>query len=555
MANQMIALQARGPEMPDMGAQLARFGNMMARQQVANRQSEVAQQAMDIARAVEERVAAAESGLQKGAALERLGKASEIFRNALPGVSFGDVARTTAVRAAVVQMSPELDALLPSVETLTTDRATYDLASMTADILANKRSGAAQVSTVIDPRTNQVMVVNASGMPGGSFSQGIPDISESIPQSPAPQATGGVPPQATGSNNMANPSRGANTTPQDLLGQDVNPNNIPSGNPLQPISMTTGGGDQAAQQNLVAIVQTMMQTRVISQSGLDAMRAAARGKEDQLAQFLSENNIQIMPDEGEAPGMRNAVFRPGVDPTPLRQNMQYAPAQYPRTYGKDPMQAPMPGSAAVPLKRVGDEAAAGRPTPEQAGAVAKATKAAESQAQKDAAFPDVQAQFEAGIALIDNRLADVKRFREHPAASRVIGQLDAFTLNTGRARGAQNIYEALVATATLDELQQMRQNSPTGGALGNVSDADIRILRQSIGALGQDQSEADFNDSLKIFEARLKSTRERMIRRYRENYGYKVGKDFQPPAPTSPRSTSTNGGRKAGGFTVMEVGD
>jgi hypothetical protein len=142
------------------------------------------------------------------------------------------------------------------------------------------------------------------------------------------------------------------------------------------------------------------------------------------------------------------------------------------------------------------------------------------------------------LGTIDNRLADIKRFRAHPAASRVIGPLDAFTPNFGRARGAQAIYDALVATATFDELQQMRQNSPTGGALGNVSDADIRLLRQSIGALGQDQDETDFNESLSIYENRLKQARDRLVQRYRENYSYKLGNKWQP------QSSASGGGKK-----------
>jgi hypothetical protein len=185
--------------------------------------------------------------------------------------------------------------------------------------------------------------------------------------------------------------------------------------------------------------------------------------------------------------------------------------------------------------------------------IAGGKKKAELQAEKEIAFPDAQGQFETALATIDNRLADIKRFREHPARDRVIGPLDAFTPNFGRARGAQAIYDALVATATLDELQQMRKASPTGGALGNVSDADIRILRQSIGAMGQDQPEEDFNESLGIFETRLKQTRDQLIRRYRENYGYKLGKSWNPPTPTARAPTA--GKRSSGGFTVMEVQD
>jgi len=99
----------------------------------------------------------------------------------------------------------------------------------------------------------------------------------------------------------------------------------------------------------------------------------------------------------------------------------------------------------------------------------------------------------------------------------------------------------------------MRINSPTGGALGNVSDADIRLLKESIGALGQAQNEEDFFESLRIYEERLKQVRDRLVNRYRQSYGYRLGKDWKPPVTSSQPRTPTKGGRKAGGFTVTEV--
>jgi len=86
MANQMVALQARGPQLPDMGALTTRFGNMMAQQQVANRQAAAAQQSADFARAEEGRKAALQpAALAKGAAeatAEEL-KTGQLFNQAI----------------------------------------------------------------------------------------------------------------------------------------------------------------------------------------------------------------------------------------------------------------------------------------------------------------------------------------------------------------------------------------------------------------------------------------------------------------------------------------
>jgi hypothetical protein len=554
MADQTIALQARAPQGNSMAAairQNSQLMNMMSQQAAAQRQNQQAQQAMDIAQAKEARdVSAADIKLAGDTIDYYTKRAGQTMTPEGYAVLLQDLDKDAPEIAAGFRAN------LPP-ERFTRD----DLLKMVGSISDNFSRTYAPLETKVVQNDDGTFAVARTG---GFDKPGVFELPQfNLRQGGAAQpAPSGTPaPQAMGGNNMARPSRGANTTPQDLLRQGVNPNSIPSGNPLQPMSMTTGGNDQAAQQDLAAIVQTMMQTGVISQSGLDAMRAAAPGKEDQLAQIMRENNIQILPDEGGAPGMSNAVFRPGVDAMPERQNVQsmddyYATGQAAR--GRDLNQGAIPGSSRVPIPRVRGEAEATERGKQDVRVatepkIAGSTKTAELQAQKDMAFPDAQSQFDAAYTTVNNRLEDIKRFRAHPAKNRVIGMLDAATPNFGRARGAQELYNTMVAAGTFDALQEMRTNSPTGGALGNVSDADIRLLRESIGALGQSQDEEDFYASLDVFERRLRQIQQRLETRYRENYGYRLGKNFKPPVGNP--SSAAAGRRTSGGFTVMKVED
>ena len=50
----------------------------------------------------------------------------------------------------------------------------------------------------------------------------------------------------------------------------------------------------------------------------------------------------------------------------------------------------------------------------------------------------------------------------------------------------------IAANAAFDRLQQMRDSSPTGGALGQVSERELALLRDSLSALGQSQSPEQF---------------------------------------------------------------
>ena len=379
MADQTIALQARAPQGNSMAAairQNSQLMNMMTQQAAAQRQSAVAEQQMQLAQAKEARdVSAADIKLAGDKIDYYTKRAGQTMNPEGYAVLLQDLDKDAPDVAAAFRanLPPERfsrDDLLKMVGSIS-DNFSRTYAPLETKVVQND-DGTFAVARIGGFEKPGVFELPQFNLRQGGAARPAPS------GNPAPQAPSGNPaPQAMGSNNMARPSRGANTTPQDLLRQGVNPKSIPSGNPLQPMSMTTGG-DQAAQQDLGAIVQTMMQTGVISQAGVDAMRAAAPGKEDQLAQIMRENNIQIMPNEGGAPGMSNAVFRPGVDAMPQRQNVQsmddyYATGQAAR--GRDLNQGAIPGSSRVPIPRVRAEAEAGRESPAEAAAKARAVAA------------------------------------------------------------------------------------------------------------------------------------------------------------------------------------
>lgn len=56
------------------------------------------------------------------------------------------------------------------------------------------------------------------------------------------------------------------------------------------------------------------------------------------------------------------------------------------------------------------------------------------------------------------------------------------------------------ANISFDRLQQMRQNSPTGGALGNVSNREMELLASTLGSLSLRQSPAQLVESLQTID-------------------------------------------------------
>jgi hypothetical protein len=87
----------------------------------------------------------------------------------------------------------------------------------------------------------------------------------------------------------------------------------------------------------------------------------------------------------------------------------------------------------------------------------------------------------------------------------------------------QSLLTQIRSNVGFDTLQQMRQNSKTGGALGNVSDNEGVRLESVFGNLNQDLSDKDMIDTLvKIREARrefLKQSQEAYKRAKEQNEG------------------------------------
>jgi hypothetical protein len=61
-----------------------------------------------------------------------------------------------------------------------------------------------------------------------------------------------------------------------------------------------------------------------------------------------------------------------------------------------------------------------------------------------------------------------------------------------RAHDLDQMLEGIGARISFDSLQEMRANSPTGAALGSISDQEGRSLRSTFGSLSQSQSEEEF---------------------------------------------------------------
>ena len=132
---------------------------------------------------------------------------------------------------------------------------------------------------------------------------------------------------------------------------------------------------------------------------------------------------------------------------------------------------------------------------------------------------------EAATAKYDETIARAKRLLSNPSLDNIIGNVQgnvpetALSLLSQDAANALSDYNELLAVAGFQELQAMRDASPTGGALGQVSDSENRLLQQSAFASSRTQDEAKFKESLRTYIKRLEESKARVEGAYDRTFG------------------------------------
>ena len=137
------------------------------------------------------------------------------------------------------------------------------------------------------------------------------------------------------------------------------------------------------------------------------------------------------------------------------------------------------------------------------------------------------------FAETDQYIQDAKRL-SGAWTTGIAGGVGQFIPGTPQYDLAQAISN-ISSTAMFGALQEMRDNSPTGGALGNTTENELRMLQNSVAALSQSQSKEQFERNLARFEQQRIRSWQRVRDAYEKTYGNLEG--FEPP-PDVPFSQS-----------------
>jgi hypothetical protein len=174
--------------------------------------------------------------------------------------------------------------------------------------------------------------------------------------------------------------------------------------------------------------------------------------------------------------------------------------------------------------------------PENVAAKTRAKKEAELGTKKEFSKPKATAAaaaLQSKAELLRNKLVEAEKLvgPMTTGAGAVLANLPATD-----ARRLRGVINTVLANLGFNELQEMRANSPTGGALGQVSERELALLTSTKQALDQAQSSKDVLDALKMLEEQIDGMEQRVLDAYEQDFGDKLPRKVrpksEPPQPT-----------------------
>jgi hypothetical protein len=558
MANQMIALQARGPQLPDPGRQTAQYANMMnmARQsEVAQRQASLAQQTMDINQAEEGRKKelqpSAVTKAQSEAGSARLEYVMDFYTTSEIALSNAyNPQQAAALGSRIKEMFPEpaLHAKIDeTIAELGSDPATFEVNRKR--LLNRTMEAKDQLARQIKTQTTGTQQREIS-MP--TYGGGADDVATEVPGSRLNVAEGmqyikdeynnihAVPKTTGGGFDTPAPSTGAPGGGRGGNTADVVYGFGKYGSPSKPLSTLSISDVQDFQRNTL-IPNTRGKVGAGPDKGTGAVgtyQIVYETLKDYAPKVFGANwRNQIFTADAQEQ-LAKAIYE-DVKGGNLKDTWAGLPNNRPGEYANVPFEQIR--DTIIQVESVGSSqgsgganqgSGSGARAPTGPRVVIKGTKASnEARNAKDAA-----------VAKYNSTIATAQRLLNNPDLDSILGNIQGnipdavLSLLSQDAANALSDYNNLLTIAGFQELQDMRDAAKTGGALGQVSDRENIMLQQSAFASSRTQSGEKFRTALKDYIAKKEASRQRVLRAYEQDFGTPTGgTKTKPQKPKTPK--------------------
>ena len=152
--------------------------------------------------------------------------------------------------------------------------------------------------------------------------------------------------------------------------------------------------------------------------------------------------------------------------------------------------------------------------------------------KREAALPAATSAVTGFEKKSDSFVKDLIALRDDPGLDQITGPIYGRTGSVSRAGSrAQALYDKITAKGGFQALQDLRDASKTGGALGNVSNQEGKQLTASFAAIDRRQAADDVRAAIEQAIADINGSRTRVREAYDSTYSYKSSGGNTPTAP------------------------
>jgi hypothetical protein len=162
--------------------------------------------------------------------------------------------------------------------------------------------------------------------------------------------------------------------------------------------------------------------------------------------------------------------------------------------------------------------------------------------KREAVFPQATQAVKGFESKSDLFIKDLERLRDDPGLNQITGPIYGRTPSVSQAGSrAQALYDKIFAKGGFQALQDMREASKTGGALGNVSNEEGRRLERSVvGGLDRTQNIKDVRRGINDLIDEIRTSKSRVREAYDSTYEYRTQQEAAP-----------SGAKSTGGWSVV----
>lgn len=142
--------------------------------------------------------------------------------------------------------------------------------------------------------------------------------------------------------------------------------------------------------------------------------------------------------------------------------------------------------------------------------------------KREAALPAATAAIKGFDAKSNSFIKDLEALRDHPGLNQITGvAAGRLPAVTSEGRAAQALYDKIVAKGGFQALQDLRDASKTGGALGNVSNQEGKQLSSSFAAIQRTQDAKDVRAAIDQAIGDIEGAKTRTREAYDATYSYR----------------------------------